>query len=242
MSLSKYIGFSALSLSLLLGIMYPISGFQDLPQVLVAWGTLMLATATFLLIRNTKEQEKRNRQEQSLNEIAAWLKDFEYHIFTSYKIEYKNEILEDKTIETKSGIPLETWDRIRNLDNALIEQNSLDKGIKEAEYYKKLTQRINEELGELLGNISIFLKQRKQLLLDSYKRNNLSRREIHEQVQKEADIIDELLKDDSKSLDGCGLSEEGLTMVRLGRNAGDVRKAIYNAIDKAIELKMNLLI
>ena len=81
MSWFKFILSSGLLLVVLLAIMYPVSKFNDLPQIVVAWGTVMLASVTFLLIRNGREQETRDRRERLLNEVVMWLKDLEKHIF-----------------------------------------------------------------------------------------------------------------------------------------------------------------
>lgn len=72
-------------LLIILGITFWASGssFSEFPSALVAWGTLMLAIATFMLIRHSKEQEeqrretellkeKRGRKERILNEIIEW--------------------------------------------------------------------------------------------------------------------------------------------------------------------------
>ncbi len=109
MSWFKFVLSSGLLLFVLLGIMYPISKFNDLPQIVVAWGTVMLASVTFLLIRNGREQENRDRKERSLNEVTIWLRDLENHIFPSSDIKLGKEILGDITIKSKSGLSAETW-------------------------------------------------------------------------------------------------------------------------------------
>lgn len=73
------------ALLIILGITFWASGsnFSGFPSALVAWGTLMLAAATFTLIRHSKEQErrrreaelskeKREREERLLNDIIEW--------------------------------------------------------------------------------------------------------------------------------------------------------------------------
>lgn len=58
-------------------------GWSAIPSALVAWGTILLAFATFSLVRHSKEQEDRRRQEEQakerrdrderfLNEIIEW--------------------------------------------------------------------------------------------------------------------------------------------------------------------------
>ena len=74
---------STLLLIIILVVMYPISGFKDLSSSLVAWGTLMLAAATFTLVlhnmkqegnrrKNELSKEKRDRDVALLNDIIDW--------------------------------------------------------------------------------------------------------------------------------------------------------------------------
>ena len=79
------------SLTLILGLSYGatlpnLPHLAHLPMALVAWGTILLAFATFSLIRHSKEQEDRRRQEEQakekrdrnellLNEIIEWAED-----------------------------------------------------------------------------------------------------------------------------------------------------------------------
>jgi len=73
-------------LFVILIISYFASGFSAFPSALVAWGTILLAYATFSLIRHSKEQEDRRRKEEQakenrdreerwLNEIIEWAID-----------------------------------------------------------------------------------------------------------------------------------------------------------------------
>jgi len=61
-------------------------GWRAIPSALVAWGTILLAFATFTLIRHSREQEeqrrkddqakeKRDNDERLLNEIIQWATD-----------------------------------------------------------------------------------------------------------------------------------------------------------------------
>lgn len=80
---AHFIGASIVSLLIILGVMYPISGFRDLSSSLVAWGTLMLAIATFVLVQSIIKQERNRRKDELskeqrsrdialLNEIIEW--------------------------------------------------------------------------------------------------------------------------------------------------------------------------
>jgi len=71
------------SLIVILGISYSISGFKEFTNALVAWGTLMLAFATFMLIRHSSEQEKKRRKEALLTEINDWV-TVAYRLLSGY--------------------------------------------------------------------------------------------------------------------------------------------------------------
>ena len=154
-------------------------------------------------------------------------------------VRYKKskEVLEDIARKSESGLPAETWYLMENLDQSVIQLNRLDSGFKEAEYYQRLTLRIDGELSELVETISKHFQERRQLVSDSFPRPC----SIPSRSKKESELINELIEDDSKSLDECELSEEAITTVRLARNAGNIKRSIINTIDKVIELKMNLL-
>ena len=70
---------SIIVLLIYLAIMYPISGIKALPSILVAWGTLILAIATFSLVRQTIEHEKSRKQDELNRENRSrkegWLDD-----------------------------------------------------------------------------------------------------------------------------------------------------------------------
>ena len=242
MSWFRFVVSSGLLLLVLIGIMYPISKFDNLPEVVVGWGTVMLASATFMLVRHGKDQENRDRKDRLLNEIIQWLRGIEEHIFPSAG-RISKEILEDITTKAKSGISIDTWQSLENLDRRLIQLNNLRSEVKEGSDIQKLAKRINGDLGSLIEILLDNIEQRKQLVLDSSKTPNIIADvyTIRERVDKESELINKLIEDVNEPLEGSGLSEEGLISVRFARNAGIIRKSILNAIDKAIELKMNLL-
>lgn len=79
---------AAPALFVILIISYYAEGFSAFPSALVAWGTILLAYATFTLVRHSKKQEdqrrqeeqakeKRDRDERLLNEIIEWAEDID---------------------------------------------------------------------------------------------------------------------------------------------------------------------
>lgn len=76
MSFKKLIYGSIPLLIVILGITYLTSGFNAFPNALVAWGTLMLAIATFMLIRHSEKQEQRRREYEQQNRDEDKERDF----------------------------------------------------------------------------------------------------------------------------------------------------------------------
>jgi len=89
------------SLALILGLAYGATLLEfpylvNLPMALVAWGTLMLALATFQMITNSNEREKRRRKE----ELSKERRDKDERLL--------NEIIEWAIEIVKVGMPIES--------------------------------------------------------------------------------------------------------------------------------------
>lgn len=208
-----------------------------------AFATLVLAFAAFAAVdenrRNRQdsiERENRDRKERSIDEVAKWLRELEGNIL--YKPRAIASGTEDliRRIGRGPKIPLKTWLQMEDIDHALGEMNALAEGIKEAEYYKKLTSQLNEELSSLIEVIANNLKERRQLHVEGARYQP-----DYSAEAKKSQLINELIKNDDRPLEGLGLSEEDIIIVRFGRNAGAIRKSILNAVDKAIEIKASFI-
>jgi hypothetical protein len=113
---------------------------------------------------------------------------------------------------------------------------SLAGGIKEAEYYQKLTLKLDEDLSRLIGVIANDMEQRRQLDIEDARYTD----DLSWKAEK-SQLINELLEHDDRPLEGLGLSAKDISGVRLGRNAGVIRKSIRNALDRVIELKASFI-
>jgi hypothetical protein len=133
-------------------------------------------------------------------------------------------------------IPQETWGQLEAMDRALVEMGNLAGGIKEAEYYEKLTLRLDEDLSRLIGVIANEMEQRRQLHIEDTRYVG----DVSWKAEK-SQLINELLEHDDKPLEGLGLSDKDISGVRLGRNAGAIRKSIRNALGRVIELKASFI-
>ena len=97
------------------------------------------------------------------------------------------------------------------------------------------------------------MKQRNQLVFEGAKspsdygeiigktHEGMFRKETDKAYHLRQELIRELIENDDRPLEGLSLSDQDIISVRLGRNAGAIRKSILNAVDKAIELKASLI-
>lgn len=149
-------------LLVILGIMYPISRFDDLSSSLVAWGTLMLAIATFTLVQHSREQEKqrrrselakeeRDKNEKLLNEIVDWAT-----VISSWRLEYRRIFTEVVKIP-------DTKESIRFVYAHILEVESNFEGLEGRNIYacaiaEKFEQSLQMLISDMLQNMSEYLK------------------------------------------------------------------------------------
>ena len=215
----------------------------ELRDILTAFAAIVAVIIAAFSIEESRrirqdsiERESRDRKERLVNEVAKWLRELEGHIL--YKPRAIASGMEDliRRIGGDPKIPQKTWLQMESIDRAVGEMNAVTEGIKEAEYYQKLTSQLNKELSNLIEPIVNHLKQRKQLIVES-----AGYQPDYSLDVETSQLIKELIKDDDRPLEGLGLSDQNIIIVRLGRNAGAVRKSILDAVDKAIELKASLI-
>lgn len=234
-----------------IGIGVPLFGLglfilvTDLPQYALGFSilaTLAMAFAALLNIKQSADQENRDRRERYLNEILGWLREIEDSIFPLIDLDiYKNlykEIQEDKDLVTNLGVTKQDIERQRRSGRVFTDLDILIKEIRNAQYFKKVSLKLNSELSELINNILCLLEQRRQLIIKSGKFPLDSEQFLTKEIKTRVpELLTELIKYDTKPLDGLNLSEININNVLTGRNAGHIRKSANKAIDKAIELK-----
>ena len=127
-----------ISLAVILGIAHYTTetGLPYFTNALVVWGTLVLATAAFLTIRNSNEREKRRRKE----ELAREGRDRKERLL--------NEIIEWAIDITKCG--LEHWSKDVTSIMGVLEMN---RSLEEDDIYKKLDWSI---FSQLSSSITVF--------------------------------------------------------------------------------------
>ena len=215
----------------------------ELREILTALAALVAVIIAAFSINESRrirqdsiERESRDRTERLVNEVTKWLKELEDRIFPKLGTIISGISGIEDRLRKSPKIPLETWLQIEDLDLASGEMHGLAEGIKEAEYYQKLTLKLNEELSSLMEVIVNNLKQRRQLIIEDAKYPiDYSEKDKLSQLKKE------LIENADRPLEGLGLSDQVIIRVRIARNAGAVRKSILNAVDKAIELKASLI-
>lgn len=215
----------------------------ELREILTAFAALVAVIIAAFSINESRrirqdsfERESRDRKERLVNEVTEWLRELDGRIFTGPGAIASGTEDTLRRIRTSQKISIKTWLQLEEIDRALANLDAIREGIKEAEYYQKLTLKLNEELSSLIEVIANELKQRKQLVFEDAQYPS-----HYGEKDKESQLIKELIENDHRPLEGLGLSDRGTIIVRLGRNAGAIRKSILNAVDRAIELKASLI-
>lgn len=216
--------------------------YEEFAVKISAFAVLLVAFAAFASIQENRrirqdsvERESRDRKERLVDEVAKWLRELEGHIFyMPHAITSETEDL-IRRIRRSPKIPLRTWLILEDAERALGEMSKLREGIKEAEYYQKMTSKLNEDLSSLIEVIANNLKERRELHVEG-----AGYEPAYEREGEKSRLIRELIEND-RPLEGLGLSEWDIISVRFGRNAGAIRESIIKALDKAIELKASFI-
>jgi hypothetical protein len=225
----------------------------ELREILVAFAAVFAAIIAALSIYQSRqirqdsiERESRDRRERLANEVTEWLRGLENRIFPQHGAIRPG--LEDMK-QRNPEISRETWLQLDDLDNAFTQINALSKGIKEAEYYQKLSSKLKEELSISIGVIMDNLKQRMQLVAENANSpcdygeiiRKIQEGTLGEEMEKEFALITELIENYGRPLEGLNLSNRDVITIRLGRNSGATRESIHDALDRAIEFKVSIV-
>jgi len=177
------------------------------------------------------DREKRDRKERSVNEVAEWLRELDGRIYVEHDV-YQSFARD--ALKATSEISSETWFRECKRDLTFATVTALFSCVKEADYYRILAAKLDERLGILIEVVANDLKQRMEIAHEHME-------SLNSYSKEESQLIDELIENDDRPLEGLNLSGPAIITVRLGRNARAIRESIVNAIDRAIELKTSLI-
>jgi uncharacterized membrane protein len=189
--------------------------------------------------KDAMEREGRDRQERLIEEVTEWLRELEGRIFCrAGRIKTSEYIL-----QRRPQISPEAWFRLHELDNASVDKDELRLAISEGGYYQQLWSKLSKELSGLIEVVVSNLKQRSQLVLEHWDEilQESYEGESTEEADKGFQLVDELIEDYDRPLEGLGLRERDIITVRFGRNARAAGQSIFAAIDKAIELRTSLI-
>lgn len=181
--------------------------------------------------KDSIDRESRDRKERSVNEVAEWLRELDGRIYPEHGA-YQSFARD--ALKATSEISPETWFRECKRDITFATVTALFSCVKEADYYQILAAKLDERLGILIEVVMNDLKQRMEIATKQMESPDFYGKE-------ESQLIDELIENDDRPLEGLNLSEPAIITVRFGRNARAIRKSILNAIDRAIELKTSLI-
>lgn len=200
--------------------------------------TLVLAFGTFSIIMHDRERENRDRKERYLNEILRWLRGIEDSIFPLPDIDIYKESLQDKELATKLGVTIDDIRMHRRTQTSITNLNRLRTELKNVEYFKKVAFKLNSAFSELINNILCLLEQRRKLIMETSQYPLDTIEDIRKDIKTGFHILlGDLMKDNTKPLDGLELSEKNINNILMGRNAGDIKESTNKAIEKAVDLK-----
>jgi hypothetical protein len=240
-NVTKNINFYILGFGLLLlALFIVIDRYEGFAVKISAFATLILAFAAFVSIYVTIgegrrarqysiERESSDRKERLIDEVAKWLRELEGYIFKPLAVASR---MEDKIMKMPK-IPEKTWVASMSLDLAFDEIDALDRCIREARYYKRLTSQLDETLSGSIEVVMDYLEQRRKLHFEAPGGQLLD----YDTEDKEYSLVKELVEKDDKPVEGSGVSERNIIVVRFYRNKGAIKKSILEAFDRAIELK-----
>ena len=227
----------------LVAVFIVIDMYEGFAVKISAFATLAVALAAFASIEENRrvrqdsvERESRDRRERLVDEVAKWLRELEGHIFPEdSRLMTKISRIEDR-LKGSPAIGVEKWLKIDDLDLAVVELVNIIKAMKEVEYYQKLTLQLDEGLSKLIGVIRNKVEERGDLRSEDiiYLRGHIKKAE-------EGQSVDELPKDDNRTLERSGSSEGDIISGKLERNYGALRESIQKGIEKAIEIKTSFI-
>jgi Ca2+/Na+ antiporter len=222
--------------------------FREIIIALAAVAAVIIAAFSIYqskqLRQDSIDRESRDRRERWLNEVAEWLRELEDEVL-SRRHPIKSTF--EDMLRTKGQVPLDTWLQLDALHIALTETSVLSKSIREAEYYRKLTSKLDEGLSTFIGVVVSNLKQRRQLVFEDAKspQGEIARKiqegTLRQEIEKNLPLMNELIENDDRPLEGLGLSNQDITVIHLGRNAKAIKQSVLDALARAIELKTNLI-
>ena len=228
-------------LSAVLAILIVNFAMQAISDATFATGILALATValagfTYWSIRNANDKEDRDRKERYFNEIIGWLTGLEGRLFSTVRSMNSRDAIEEVNLRINAGISEEQWQNIAQDTQTSTELGLLDTEIVKGEYAQKLADKLDTHLGELITNVLVYLKSRRQLDIEWL----YSTLECSPCNETDLKIQDDLIRNESKPLDGV-TNKFSLQVIKLGRLRNSVSKSVLEAINKAVDDKAALL-
>jgi hypothetical protein len=211
----------------------------ELREILTAFAAVVAAIVAAFSINESRrirqdsiDRESRDRKDRLVSEVTEWLRELDSRIHTGLG---KIGSAAREAITADSVTQVERLFHAYGLDIAIANADALVSSILEAQYYQRLASNLDERLGSAIEIVVNSLEARLQLVREDMG----SSRDYGK--EKEGSLIDELIENADRPLEGLNLSEGAIRTVLFGRNARAIRKAILDAVNRAIELKTSLM-
>ena len=216
---------------------------RDILTVLAAIIAVVIAAFSIDQSRQMRkdsiDREIRDRKERLLNEVTEWLRELESHIYPALGI-LKSPTGEAITGTSKSQV--EALYAQYKTSIAIASADVLVSNILKAQYYQRLSSKLDERIGGSVEVIVRNLAERLQLVREDMGSARDYAKEKAEKAEKaRSDLMDTLIENADRPLEGLNLSEGAIRTIRFARNARAIRKAILDAVDRVIELRTSLI-
>ena len=228
-------------LVIILGVVYPTSGFDELPSSLVAWGTLMLAIATFALIHHNNKQEVNRNKADLLKEERGKQERFEREN-RERNIQLLNDAI-NWAEDLASCSFIEKTEKRHSAGNTLQRfRHILSKKI----YIEEITSSFNDN--DFNGLLLEIIKDKSNLLTVMVGLQSID--EIDSEIDRKEDYKQTLM--DINKKDFSGLAKNALEMAKLELNAASIfieleptkrqlQVEVNNLIKHASKLKLKFI-
>ena len=169
------------------------------------------------------------RKERLLNEVIQWLKNIEGDLYANTEMNL-NGLLS----LARLGMSVDTLKSVKAAEYSGISLVNIMKVTQEGKYVHGVSTKLDETLGIMVERILSAIEEREKMTPLPSKTADLK------SIKAEDPMIDDYLTND-KSLEGLKVSEYGLMIIKLGRNAKSIKNLVLETLNRAIEIKWDLV-
>ncbi len=205
------------------------------------FGTLFLALAMIYTLKTSRDKENNDRKERLLNEIINWVKNIHNDLFSKPSEEMFPRWEERIAGKGYKDLPAQDVLNMDSLELDVSAVSVIGRLTRDGNYMEVIAGGIDGELVSLMHVAIEQMNHRLQLISEGSKFRKRTAPSADEMLEytKNWDSLNKLIKDKEASLNG--INEENQNLVKLARNAGEIKDSADEIVKKAIRLKLSLL-